>query len=277
MNTVKCNAKDPSSCRYHRPDAGQLAKQELDTAREVYDATYKASNGGSDYNQVWRAKEALKEAENTYYVTEAGIADLEQQIAAQPDEDSRFELMWKKTDAEYRKVEIERKNAIDEEHGGPLIPTEDDLYSEASTKKSGNHLWPETTGSKYDPSLRASQIKVLVNKDIKDAQRAGHLPRQLKFAVRASRNHLSLRIIGAGDAQIFNDAEEKARHDMTDEAKELRRRAQNIVYAYNHEQYDQIEGRTNSTNFYSDVDFESSWEKESRQRKADEKLAAKSS
>lgn len=276
MSTVKCNAKDPASCRYHRPDAGVIAKAALDEANRVFAEVDRRMDAGEDViNEYTDARWNVNLAEEAYYATEQGIAEITEQMANETNENEKFMLEMKLASAKYAHADAERQNAINERNGGPLIPEGNHSFEAASIKNDGDVYWPTTTGSKYQSGLRANQIKTLVNADIKEAQKKGYLPKQVKFAVRSHRDRLDVTIIGAAKEQIFNDPNETRHNDYTKQAQELLTRVKGIVGAYQYSQYDYIEGRTNSTNFWDHVSYESDWEKSLREEKEAEKLRVK--
>lgn len=276
MSNVKCNAKDPSSCRYHRPDAGAVAKAARDEAKAALaEAERRMDEGDESGLDVLDARWNVDRAEEAYYGTEEGIKDITEQMANESDENEKFMLEMKLASAKYALADAERLNAINERNGGPLVPTGQHTYEVASVVSGGNDLWPETTGSKYQPNLRAINVKSLVNADIKEAQKKGYLPKHVKFAVRSYRDSLEVRIIGAAKEQVYNDPDEIRRFDYTKQGSELLERVQGIVYAYQNSQYDVIEVRTNFSNFHANVNYESDWEREMRVEKEAAKEAAK--
>lgn len=268
MNTVKCNAKDPSSCRYHRPDAGAVAKAALDEARSVLVKAERLSE--IDENNVTAELDArwyVDKAEEAYYGTEMGIADIKSQMEKETDENEKFVLEMKLASAQYALADAERVNAINERNGGPLIPAGTHTYEAGTVKGGGNDLWPTSTGSKYEHGLRANQVKTLVNADIKEAQKKGYLPKHIKISVRSHRDRLEVTIMGAAKEQVYNDPDSMRRSDLTTQGRELMDRVQGIVSSYQDSQYDVIEGRTNHANFWETVNYESDWEKTRREEK----------
>jgi hypothetical protein len=276
MSNVKCNAKDPSACRYHRPDAGTVAKAALNEAKRVLADVERRANAGEDnVTEELDARWNVDKAEEAYYGTAEGIADITKQMEEETDANEKFVLEMKLANAKYALADAERENAINERNGGPLIPAGPHSYDVSGSTAGGDAYWPTSTGSKYEPSLRANKVKTLVNADIKEAQKKGYLPKQVKFAVRSHRDRLEVTIIGAAKEQVYNDPESGRRSDLTKQGRELLDRVQGIVRSYQYSQYDYIEGRTNSTNFWDQIDYESDWEKTRREEKEAEKLAKK--
>ena len=279
MSTVKCNAKDPSTCRYHRPDAATTAKVALSAAQERLTSVEKRMNDGEDViSEYYDARWEVDNAEKAYYGTEEGIADITKQMNDEADESKKFDLEMKLAAAQFALADAERMNAIDERNGGPLIPLGQHSYEVPTVTAGGNELWPQATGSKYDSSLTPSQIKTKLNADFKEAQKKGYLPKQLKFVSRSRRDVIEVTIVGAADEQIYNDTEEMRRNDYTKPADELLKRVKGMVDAYQNSQYDMVEARTNYTNFWDRVDFETNWQKDLRlekEAKAFEKREAK--
>lgn len=274
MNTVKCNAKDPNSCRFHRPDAGVIAKAELEDKKTALAGLERRLSSGEDIGIEYHdARWAVETAETAYYGTAMGVADITEQQEKETDENKKFELEMKLFSAKHALAETERMNAINERNGGPLIPAGTHAYEEGHVSSGGNDLWPTTTGSKYERGMRAAQVKTRVNADIKEAQKKGYLPKQIKFSVRSSGDRLDVQIIGAAPEQIYNDAESQRNYDRTKQADELLSRVKTIVYSYQDSQYDVIEGRTNHTNFWESINFESSWDKSQREAKEAQSLA----
>lgn len=276
MSNVKCNAKDPSACRYHRPDAGAVAKKALDDAKRVLaEVEGRARAGEDNVTEELDARWNVDKAEEAYYGTAEGIEDITKQMESESDKNEKFVLEMKLANAKYALANAERENAINERNGGPLIPAGNHTYEVAGSTNDGDVYWPTSTGSKYQRDLRANKVKTLVNADIKEAQKKGYLPKQIKFAVRSHRDRLEVTIIGASKEQIYNDPEEARRSDLTKQGRELLDRVQGIVRSYQYSQYDYIEGRTNSTNFWDQIDYESDWEKTRREEKEAEKSAKK--
>lgn len=276
MSNVKCNAKDPSACRYHRPDAGAVAKTALDEAKNVLAAIERRALAGEDnVTEELDARWNVDKAEEAYYGTADGIADITKQMESETDANEKFVLEMKLANAKYALANAERENAINERNGGPLIPSGNHSYEVAGSTNDGDVYWPTSTGSKYESGLRANKVKTLVNADIKEAQKKGYLPKQIKFSVRSHRDRLEVSIIGAAKEQVYNDPESGRRSDLTKQGRELLDRVQGIVRSYQYSQYDYIEGRTNSTNFWDQIDYESDWEKTRREEKEAEKLAKK--
>jgi hypothetical protein len=268
MSNVKCNAKDPASCRYHRPDAGEIALAALEGAKiALDDADRRLAAGEDNALEVLDLRWAVDRAEEAYYGTEMGVADIQNQMKHESDENEKFALEMKLANAKYALADAERLNAINERNGGPLIPAGSHTYEGGTVESGGNDLWPTSTGSKYQSGLRASQIKTLVNADIKEAQKKGYLPKHVKFAIRSRRDTLDVTIIGASKEQVYNNPDDVRRNDYTKQGSELLNRVQGIVRAYQYSQYDYIEGRTNSTNFWDHVNYESEWEKTLREEK----------
>lgn len=273
---MKCNAKDPSACRYHRPDAGTVAQAQLTVARAVRVNMEARFNAGEDVGiAYWNARWEEDQAERIYYATNQGIAEISNEIEKETDPNKRSDLEMKKFAAEYHLAEQERSNAIDARHGGPLIPAVSSEYAVQGGQTGGNDLWPTFTGSKYEPGLTAAKIKTRLNADIKEAQKAGYLPKHVGYSLRSRGNSLEVRITGAHDEQVYEDPDEPQHNRLTDNAKKLRDRLTGMVNAYEYSQYDEVEGRTNFTNFYSNVNFESGWERSLREEKELKKLEAK--
>lgn len=276
MSNVKCNAKDPSACRYHRPDAGAVAKTALDEAKSVLAEIERRANAGEDnITEELDARWNVDKAEEAYYGTAEGIAEITKQMAEETDANEKFVLEMKLANAKYALADAERVNAINERNGGAIIPAGNHTYEVATVTSGGNDLWPTSTGSKYQRDLRANKVKTLVNADIKEAQKKGYLPKQIKFAVRSHRDRLEVTIIGAAKEQVYNDPESGRRSDLTKDGRELLDRVQGIVRSYQYSQYDYIEGRTNSTNFWDQISYESDWEKTRREEKEAEAAARK--
>lgn len=274
MSNVKCNAKDPSTCRYHRPDAGTVAKAALEEVKTRYEAIQKRMDSGEDVaSEYYDARWGLEKAENAYYGTEEGIADISARMEKETDENEKFDLEMKLASAKFALADAERMNAINTRNGGPLIPAEH-TYTPGTVKGGGDSLWPTAVGSKYDSTLKTSQIKARVNADIKEAQRKGYLPKHVNFALRSRGNALYVSIIGAADEQVYEDPTEMRRNHYTKPARELLERVEGMVRSYQSSQYDTIESRTNMTNFWDNVSYESNWEKNMRLEK-EEKSAAK--
>lgn len=275
MSNVKCNAKDPSSCRYHRPDAGTVAKAALEGAKTLYADVQKRMDSGEEMvSEYYDARWELEKAENAYYGTEEGIADISARMEKETDESEKFGLEMKLASAKFALADAERQNAINARNGGPLIPAEH-TYTPGTIKAGGNSLWPEAVGSKYDSTLKTNQIKSRVNADIKEAQKKGYLPKNVEFALRSRGNSLYVTIVGAADEQVYEDPEEMRHNHYTKPARELLGRVEGMVRAYQSSQYDTIESRTNSTNFWDNVSYESNWEKNMRLEKEEKSAARK--
>lgn len=279
MSNIKCNAKDPSACRYHRPGASVLALASLEEARSKLDDLNRRMDADEDVvMEVLDARWNVDRAEEAYYGTAAGVDDIKQQMENETDENEKFSLEMKLASAQYALADAERVNAINERNGGTLIPAGVHGFEESSIANDGDPYWPTSTGAKYQRDMRTPQVKANVNADIKEAQKKGYLPTHVKFNVRSRGNSLDVTIIGAAKEQVFNDPENSRRNDYTKQGSELLSRVQGIVSAYQYSQYDSIEGRTNSTNFWDHVKYESDWEKTRREEKeavAAENKAAK--
>ena len=268
MSNIKCNAKDPSACRYHRPGASVLALAHLEEAKTVLSDLTRRMDADEDVvMEVLDARWNVDRAEEAYYGTAAGIDDIKNQMENEADENEKFALEMKLAQAQYALADAERQNAINERNGGPLIPAGTHTFEAGSVEGGGNDLWPTSTGSKYERGMRANQVKTRVNADFKEAQKKGYLPKQIKFAATSHKDRLDVKIIGAAPEQIYNNPEEMRRSDLTSQGRELLDRVQGIVSSYQDTQYDVIEGRTNHANFWESVGYESAWEQSRREEK----------
>jgi hypothetical protein len=268
MNTVKCNAKDPSSCRYHRPDAGAVAKAALDEAKSaLVEAERLSEVDESNVTEELDARWKVDKAEEIYYATEEGIKEIKEKISNETNEGEKVSLEMKLTFAQYALADAERTNAINVRNGGALIPAGTHTYEVGSVTGGGNDLWPTATGSKYERGLRAQQVKTKLNADFKEAQKKGYLPKQIKFAATSHRDRLEVKIIGAANEQIYNDPDTMRRSDLTPQGRELLERVNGMVSSYQDTQYDVIEGRTNHANFWESVGYETDWDKSRREEK----------
>jgi len=272
--TFKCKANDPSNCRYHRPNAGVIAFQNMKDAEHAVSVAQRkaiASNLSEDADALISRKVELDAARDAYHATPDGIVDLTNQFENAATEEERSHLEYKLDVATYHAEELEKQNAIDDAAGGALIPLQKSTYeiAENFTKNADDSSWPVFTGAKYDSNLSVSEIKSSVTSDIKEAQRKNYLPRHLDFRVTVNSGSRSLyiHVRGASDQQLFEPENNNGYTPLTLQAKELEQRIGNIANAYKQYQYDEVEARTNTTNYWSEVHFESQWDKEARLRR----------
>ena len=268
----QCKAKNPETCRYHKPNADTIAysamleaKAHLTEVAQRYIETQQTNPGYESYTEYMQAKHAVEDAENEYYATNSGLADLLLKMEKLDPEDPKLDILKHKMEvAKWNIAEQEKRNEIDNAAGGPLIPGEDYTYVPPTFTGGGNELWPETTGSNYDRNLRGVQLKARINAEFKKAQKEGYLPKHLKFKITSRGNSVTCCIIGATDEQLYSDPNSKSYYDRTEESKELEHRAEVILSSFNHTQYDEIEGRRNYGHFWDRVEFENSWDRERR-------------
>lgn len=274
MTVLKCNAKDPNTCRYHRPNAGYIELQRWQKAEKVASIMLEKANRLQDdsaYNKFLEARAEADEAQEVYYATPDGYAKLEEEIAIVEDPSVLHTLKLQKDISLYYLQEAERRNLIDSEYGGTLKPHPDSHYVIPTIEHGGDAYWPTSKGSKYDSSLKVGQIKTKLNADIKDAIKNGYLPAHVKYIVTARDRRLTVTIANVADEQLYNVPEEKRWGDFTPDAQELKARVSTLVNAYNSTQYDTLEGRRNLTHFWESIDFEDDWRRDFRMKKEAEK------
>lgn len=283
MSTIRCQAKDPATCSFHRPNAGKVELVKFTAAKQELAAAKKAVNENpndpvtNNHARYLDAQYALGEAEDAYYATPAGLEDLRNQMNNTDDASELRQLLSRVELAEWQVAAAEKQNEIDNAAGGPLIPAGESTYKVPSATHGGNELWPETVGGKYDSTLKTRDIATKLSQDYKQAQKEGYLPKHVKFKVspNSSRRRIKVTIIGASDEQIYEERENN--NGMTvynSKALELRSRADAMLDVYNKKQYDEIEGRTNMTKYWSHIEFETDWDK-SRRLEREAKSAAK--
>lgn len=267
----KCQAKDPATCRYHHQGAGAEAFASWKEAEGRIEKAKEAIARGDDnaHQDFMTARFDADNAEETYYATTDGLISLLMKIDASTNPTDEYTLQLKLESAKYHIRELEHSNEIDNKAGGPLIPAKvSPSYVPPSITRGGNDLWPESKGSNYDPQLTNVAIKSRIAKDIKEAQKNGYLPKHVQLRLTTNSGSLGIKILGVPNEQIYNDPEEQRRSDLTPNARELKARLSTIVNSYNSTQYDTIEGRRNSSNFWESIDYETDWEKSRREAKA---------
>lgn len=270
MITVKCKSSKPSTCRYHAPDASVVARRNLAVANLNLAGKQLAMERGENvpYSELAFAQGEADRALEIYEATPQGVDELfAKHEAAEKGSSEWFEIGFRLDMAAARVIENEAKNTLDAQYGGALVPSETSTYKLPGYTASGDSLWPVTTGEKYDPNLSTRQIATNLTADFKRAQKEGYLPKHLKFKVspNSARNRISMTIMGAGDPQIWEE-NNNGFSTFTPDARELYDRANIIFGAYRKVQSDSIEGRTNSTNYWGIIEFES--ESDRRQREA---------
>lgn len=240
------------------------ATAEYNTIQEAYDA----EDSEVPYSDMWEARHRMNELKYAYNQTPEGLAELRKTIAETTDEEERSNLEFDLRQAENAIRAAEAKKAFDAQFGGSLAPAVKDAYTIPAPKRSGDELWPETTGSKYDPQLRVRDIATNIKKDIAEAQKAGFLPTHVSFKTtfNSGDGHVNVTIIGADDRQVLRPEVDEVYNTRlyTEDAIELRNRVEKIMKAYNFTRFDSLEHHTNLTNFWAKVEYESSWEKEER-------------
>jgi hypothetical protein len=271
MSTIRCQAKDPANCRYHAPNAAANAFAQLKVEEKKLASI-------TDQTEYLEQAYVVEEAREAYESTPDGLIS----VAMKAEDASRDygedspeaqNMKYRLRVAEYNVEKAEKKAKVDEEAGGPLIPLTPSTYVPAGARAGGDHLWPQTTGNKYEPGMRTQQIAARIRGDIKEAQAKNFLPKHLKYKVNNSGDSLRVTIIGASNAQVIDGYEysvdngESFGREETSEAREHKQRVSQIVGAYKNSQYDEIEGRTNYTNYWSTVDYEDDWAKEKREEK----------
>lgn len=268
MTVIKCNAIQPATCRFHKPNAGFDARQVWEKAEKLAnDSLAKAGrdNDAEAYEVFLQARADADEAETIFYATTDGLAKLDEEIANIDNPDARHTLEMQRDISQWHLAEAEETNRIDNLYGGPLIPKRStDGYVLPSVKRGGDALWPTSEGSKYDSEDTVLNVKKKVNADIKEAVKKGFLPAHVTFQVKSSGNRLSVTLCDVADEQLYRFPEEKRYNDYTTSAHELKNRVELIVGAYNKYQYDYVEGRRNVTKFWEKISFEDDWNKEER-------------
>jgi hypothetical protein len=264
MPVITCKAKDPAHCRFHRPNSGQAALMKLNKAQIALEA----ANASGSYSDRLDARYAVDQLQELYNGTPDGMAKLTEKIKNETDESAKRELERELEAAEWHVSEAEEKNAVDEAAGGPLIPYGDSDFVPPFYTGGGDELWPETTGPYYKLRLDNETVTAKVKADIRDAQKAGYLPKQVKFKMTSRRGRMKIEIQNAADEQVWEDNDSNSYSNrFTSEAEELRSRVDNIANAYSHTQYDVIEGRTNISHHTVGVQFESKFKRKYRQEK----------
>lgn len=274
MSAIKCQAKNPATCRYHKPTASIEALKKVNELRKEYRVEMSRLvvsehlDGLGEFNQehLFDLKTRLQEAEEVYDATPEGIAALSDAITRTEDPNVKERLEYRKNVATWRLEEAERKAAFDAKHGGPLIPEGTPTYTPAGVQHGGNHLWPETVGNKYSPEMTLTQVKSNINKDIKEAQKGNYLPKNVDFDIRARSGSLRVTIY-APPALVREEVNSNGYQGTLPDAMELKDRVENIVAAYNRTQYDEIEGRRNTGKFWENVSFADSWDFELRDKR----------
>lgn len=271
MSAIRCQAKDPANCSYHSPNAGSIQHAKYEDAKVKMQEAVKMIVDGrgsqSEYNAYLDAKSNLEHTQGAYHATPEGIAHLEKEISEAEGPSQKRDLEDQLEIAQYHVKEAERQNGIDNEAGGSIASKDDFVYDVPSYVRSGDKLWPETTGSKYDATLNTRAIATKLSADLKEAQRGGYLPRHLKFKVSpdSSSRNIRVTIIGASQAQIYDEVENNNGYSVpTSQADELQIRVGNLTDAYNRKQFDSVEGRVNRTKYWSSVEFERDSDKSNR-------------
>lgn len=272
MITVKCQSKNPSQCRYHAPDASEVARRNLAVANLNLAGKQLAMQRGESvsYSELSYAQGEADRALEIYEATPEGVDELfAKHEAAEKGSSEWFDIGFRLDMAAARVIENEAKTTLDAQYGGSLIPSEESTYKLPGYVSSGDSLWPVTTGEKYDPDLSTRQIATNLSADFKRAQKEGYLPKHLKFKVspNSARGRISMTIMGAGDVQVWED-NSNGFSTFTPDARELYDRANIIFGAYRKVQSDTVEGRTNSTNYWGIIEFESEADKRRREDKA---------
>jgi hypothetical protein len=241
MTQIKCQAKNPSACRFHKPNAGAQARYALAKAESKFIAM--ETHHTDSYSAIMDAKWAFEEAQEDYYGTAEGLSILQDKLKAATTDQEVALLSMHIDAAQYRVAEAEIANQLDNEAGGSLVSTPDPNFEAPTFVAGGDPLWPTTTGSKYQSKMWPNTHLRLVKEDLKAAQKAGYLPKHLKFKFNSRRGKHSVTIIGAADKQVWG-SDDTFSH-LTPAANELIARSKKITNAYSHVQYDHVEGRNN--------------------------------
>lgn len=106
---------------------------------------------------------------------------------------------------------------------------------------------PDFYGNKYTGFRPAAEVAALIRADLKAAQKAGELPTDVTFSVRARSyaggQAVDLTIIGRTNAFIYveyTDAYDVHRREYSDQARELMGKVEGIHQAYNRNRSDSM-------------------------------------
>lgn len=276
----ECKAKNPNTCRFHRPNADTEAFgawKQAQTKLEDLSNRLSEDENGEIYSEYLGARFDEEQAEADYNATTSGLVRLLLLMENKELPDNELEeLKYKYQNALHTLAQGELNNQIDDEAGGSLVTNPaDDKYKAPTFTAGGNDLWPERTGSNYDRNLNGVKLKAAINKEFKKAVKEGHLPAHLDYVVRTSGRRVHCEIRGVSATQIYEDVEDRRHWNTRKDAKELRDRVENIVNSFNHWQYDTIESRRNYGHFWDRIEFEEDYRRERRLGLEAEKAAAK--
>lgn len=281
---IKCQAKDPTTCRYHGTQSGSqqfqilvnAQKTELAVGTEYRDLLRKHAQNNTNADndpyvqntarKYFEAKKNVENAEDAYNATTEGLLILQNQLDRTTDglawniiklKQDRAKIVLKEHEAS-----LAKENNKEPAHE-PLAP-EEYVYVPPTLETKDITYWPVTTGSNYDPELRGPQLKARINAELKKAQKEGYLPRSAKFSLTSRRNSIHCEIRNLPDVSVSIEPEDIYHSRLTPEATELKNRVSLIVNSFNNYQYDEIEGRRNRTHFWDFVGFESPWARTQR-------------
>ena len=273
MTVLRCRAKNPDYCKYHRPNAASQAFLQMKKIENRIEELQSELNTKPDSDREWEITREIfqnrlehDEAEQTYNATPDGFIALAIKRSEETDPAKQSNLQMLMASARWRMELAEEQNDIDERAGGALIPKGESDYVPPSYVGGGNHLWPTTAGSKYSRTLEMSSVKSKINADLKEAQKAGYLPKHVKFKITSHRGSHRVTMLDVPDEQIYEEPQDATQYyrDMRSDAIELKDRVDTIANAYSWKQYDEIEGRINVSSNLADVKYENSWERDHR-------------
>lgn len=248
------------NCKWHSANGISAARRELRNAeRDLANA--------NSFEELVAAKERQQEAIKVYDTTTEGLENLKTQVSEATGEDKKY-LEARLAEATTQAAVIEAEAQAEWEAAGePVIQSialsDDHTYNVPTFKVVGDDIYAPTVGSKYTGYRPAAEIAKDVRNDLKEAQKAGYLPKHLTFSV--TRDYYSggqavrVQIQGVEDSQQFSGENIGGRFgNLTPEAVELRKRVDGIASAYNSSC---IRGEIDyfNTMYYATIDMESDY------------------
>jgi hypothetical protein len=280
MTTIpKCQAKGgPASCtdpacpekQFHAAISQAARQRVLEASNRIVAAV--------NSDQMWAAKTELETAQFDYFATREGIQSLKDQLATTTDTweqgkvEANLAMAQERFDAKYSGTVV-KSETTDED----LIPAGPHTYDVPTyTKLDEDSMYPKTIGSKAGGEYRKfSEIKKDIMNDLKKAQEANYLPKGVKFSARVPAGGWTPKIYvsvqGLPDEKIFAVGEDqwgRYTETLTPDAKELTKRIEGIVGAYNvsatNSQIDYFQ-----ETYYQSVDLETSRSRKYRLEEAE--------
>lgn len=257
------------NCKWHSANGISAARRELRNAeRDLANA--------NSFEELVAAKERQQEAIKVYDTTTEGLENLKTQVREASGEDKKY-LEARLAEATAQAAVIEAEAQAEWEQAGDPVEqsialSDNHTYKVPTFEVVGDDIYAPTVGSKYTGYRPAAEIAKDVRNDLKEAQKAGYLPKHLTFSV--TRDYYSggqavrVTVKGVEDSQQFSGENLGGRFgNLTPEAVELRKRVDGIASAYNSSC---IRGEIDyfNTMYYATVDVETDHDRNWRTKEA---------